>query len=326
MTTGLRLLGCALLGVAAVMVASSLGGGAGSAKADVATVALTPPSQVVHMGENVTVDIEVSGVTDLAAWGVTIKYDPTVVSFGSYQRTDWMDSTGRHQSCPNAIITHYTDTFETAQFGCGSLASTPAGVDGSGVVAHATFTTNGEGTSNLELLSAGLALPLGDDCCGPVTTHEGAVQVVAAGAAETTPPPTPTPNPVKLTPTAIPQDPDQLTLPTGSRTTPTSGGSTPSAGSGSGPSGGSGSGNPGSGSGGSGVLGASQGLFSGNSSTGGGGTSASASGAPHAGEGTLRDQHSLAVRLSAGLLALAGVAFVGFAGLGFRRRNARRDD
>ena len=322
MTKSLRLLGCALLGVAAVIFASSLGGGTGAARADVATMALQPPSQVVHVGENVTVDIAVSGVTDLAAWEVTIKYDPTVVSFYSYQKTDWLDSTGRTQSCPSAIITNYTSTFATAKFGCGSLNLTPDGVAGGSVVAHATFTTNATGTSNLELLSAELALPEGSDCCGPVTTHEGAVEVIAPGAAETTPPPTPTPNPLKLTPTAIPQDPDQLTLPTGSRTTPSAQGSTPQAGSGSNGSGGSGpggSGATGSGTPASGVLGTSGGVFGASSGSAGGGN-ASASGAPHAGEGTAREQHSLAVRLGAALLALAGLGCLGFAGLEFRRR------
>ena len=301
------------------LFASGLGSGTGAARADVATVALQPPSQVVHVGENVTVDVAVSGVTDLAAWQVTIKYDPTVVSFSSYSKTDWLDSSGRTQSCPNAIVTNVTSTFATAQFGCGSLNPTPAGVDGGDVVAHATFTANGEGTSNLELLSAELALPEGSDCCGPVTTHEGVVQVVAAGAAETTPPPTPTPDPTKLTPSPIPQDPNSLTLPTGSRTTPTSGSSTPQAGS-TPDSAGSGSTAPGSGTPASGVLGASGGLFSGSSSGGAGGANPSASGAPHAGEGTVRDEHPLAVRLGAALLALAGLGCLAVAGFERRRR------
>jgi uncharacterized membrane protein YgcG len=305
MTTSLRFLGCALLGAAAIVFASGIGGRSEPARADGAALALQPPSQVVHVGENVTVDIAVSGVTDLAAWEVTIKYDPTVVSFSSYSKTSWLDSSGRTQSCPSAIITSVTSTFSTAKFGCGSLDPTPPGVNGGDVVAHATFTANAIGTTNLELLSAELALPEGSDCCGAVTTHEGAVQVIAPGAAETTPPPTPTPNPIKMTPTAIPVDPNQLTLPGGSRSTPAAGGSSQQPGGTGGASSPGGSPSAGGGSS-SGVLGASGGGLFGGSSSGSGGVSAGATGAPHAGDGTVRAQHSLWARVGAVSLALAG--------------------
>lgn len=318
MRTSVRLLGCALLAVAGVVVAGSAGWGSG-ARAASSAVALQPPSQVVHMGENVTVDVAVSGVTDLAAWQVVIRYDPAVLSFAAYQPTGWLDSSGRHQICPSAIV---TAQFGTVQLGCGSSNLTPDGVAGGDVVAHVTFTANATGTSNLELLQAQLANPNGDDCCGAAATFEGAVKVVEPGSSDTTDPPTPTPNPAKLTPTAIPglNSPDDLRLPSGTRTAPGTR-TTPSAGGGN-ASGGSGTGGSATGGTISGaVAGASNGgLFGGSSSGGQASGSAGAPGAPHAGTGTVRSEHSLLVRLGAGLLAVVGLVCLAVSGFERRRR------
>src|SRR5581483_12455784 len=312
-----RVWGCALLATAALVFASSVGGWPhGGSAAGAATVALTPPSQVVHVGENVTVDVSLSDVTDMAAWEVMIKYDPSILSFTGFQPTDWLASTGRTPQCPGAVV----DTnIGTARFGCVTFGQEPpAGVAGSGVVAHATFAANATGTSNLELVSVGYAIPEGSGA--PVGgTYEGAVKVIEPGDSDpqdTSLPPTPTPNPVKLTPTARPGGgtDDDLRLP-GTSGTPGAG-QTPPAGTigggttGSGARGGAGAGSSGAGS-----------VF-GQSSSGSAGGAAGGTGAPHAGQGTVRTEHSLLVRVGAGVLAAAGLACLAAAGLERRRRRA----
>jgi hypothetical protein len=191
-----------------------------------AVVALRPPSQVVAVGEKVTLDVTVANVTNLASWEVKLRYDPKILAFESFVEGPFLASTGRGVSCLDPFI---ADEGATVLFGCASSAMTPPGPDGSGTVATVTFAAKGAGTTPVEIIKTELALPEGSDCCGPVTAEEAAVRVVASQSEKTgaAPPATPTPNPRKLTPTPVNATPGpSLVL------TPGAGGGEPPAGSG----------------------------------------------------------------------------------------------
>jgi hypothetical protein len=217
----------ALMGVTftAIGVAAWREGTASSAGNGV--VSLRPPSQVVTLGEKVTIDVAVSNVTNLASWEVKLRYNPDVLTFESFAGRPFLESTGRAVSCLDPVVNPAEPG--TVQLGCVSSSKDPPGVNGEGVVATVTFATKGAGTTAIEILKAELAEPLGDNCCGAVVTQEAAVRVVSSQQEESSaaPPPTPTPNPRKLTPTPVGATPaPSLAL------TPSAGGSEPPAGTG----------------------------------------------------------------------------------------------
>lgn len=298
MSIGVRAAGCVLLGLAVAIIGFSTRD-ATTSRAASSGLAVTPPSQVVRVGEPVKLDISVSGVADLAAWEVVLKYDPSVLSFSTYTPTDWLASSGRSPTCPSPIV---NATLGTAEFGCVTAgSSTPAGVDGGGIVAHVTLNANTTGTSDLEIVKLALTNWDADDCCGAPAVTEGAVKVVAAGDSDpgdSTLPATPTPNAAKRTPTAISGlDGDSLTLGPGANATAAAGGIS---------GGGSGSGGGGGG--------APVGVTSGGSSGGGlfgsgtAGQPRSGTGAPHAGTGTVTGVPSKVSLAVAAALAVLGAA------------------
>lgn len=259
-------------------------------------VSIQPASQVVQPGESVRFDIAVSGVTDVAAWEVRLKYDPQVLAFQSFEETPWMSSTGRQVTCPeaeadevNGIVVQY----------CGSIGATPPGPGGDGVLGRFTFSTKATGTSNLEFVKIGFAVPEGSDCCGAFTVEEGAVRIASAGG-DAQLPPTPTPNPAKLTPTPVNAQRGDLLL-----LTPVVGAPVEDAGppppSGSPPSGSAPAGTPEESARLGEVAGAASGLF--------GGTAAPAgrSGAPIAGTGSRTTVASAAAAATTMALGVAGL-------------------
>ena len=322
MRTSVRVAGSVLTVVAGALLAIGLVGRTASSHADGAGQALTPPSQVVHVGESVTVDVSVSGVTNLAAWQITMRYDDTLLQLTGFQQTGWLGSTGRSVQCQQPFTDSVKWNPPGTVVGCDTIGpgASNGGVDGpsgDGVVAHLTFKALATGTANIALLQGGLQDPLGDDCCGTPALSGAAVKVTDPGSSDTTLPPTATPNPVERTP-IVPSGAGgggSYVLPT---QVPGSGGSAGSSG---------GSGNTGSGSGTSGV-GSIDGSGGRGGSGGSGGTlaasgsgaKASGTGAPHAGQGTLVSRHSMAVELAAGIFALAGAAC--FAVLGVSRRRS----
>jgi hypothetical protein len=190
-----------ILAGAAVLAATALGApealfGAGSA------VRLLEPSQNAELGQTVQLQVKVEGVTNLATWEVKLGYDPDILDYQGWTTTDFLASSGRSPICPSAV--EDADVGWTL-VGCGSSAFTPAGPDGSAVVATVTFKAVGTGTTPVEILKRELANPEGENCCGDPATYEAVVRVY--GDEEEEPedlPPTPTPNTKKLTPTAVP--------------------------------------------------------------------------------------------------------------------------
>ncbi|HXF51247.1 MAG TPA: cohesin domain-containing protein [Dehalococcoidia bacterium] len=168
-------------------------------------VSLEPPSQVATVGERVTIDVAVANVTNLAAWEVELTFDPDVLKFESFVEQPFMAGSRRSVSCLDPVA-HSNGRVQLGCVSSGEENRTPIpGAAGAGTVGRVTFSTTGTGTTAIEITRVGLSDPLGDDCCGPIETHEAAVRVVASqqDEASTAPPPTPTPNPRKLTPTPV---------------------------------------------------------------------------------------------------------------------------
>ncbi len=289
----------ALLGAAAALRASASGA---------AVVSIEPPSQAVQLGEPVKFDIAVSGVTNLGAWEVILKYDPRVLAFQSLEEAPWMSSTGRQVTCTE-------DDDEAAgevQMGCGSIGETPPGPDGSGVLGHVAFSTKASGTSYLEFVKVLVANPLGDDWCCAATVAEGAVRV-GSGDGDVQLPPTPTPNPVKLTPTPVHADRGEVLLLTPVVGAPVEDAGPPP------PSGPAPAGTPAEGARLGQVAGAVSSLF--------GGTDARAarSGAPIAGTGSRTAVPSAAAAATTMALGVAGLICIVASGAGrIRTRGGRR--
>ncbi len=295
------------LGAAIVLVASFAS--RGTSQASGTTIAITPASQAVHMGQPVEFDIAVTGVTNLGAWQVQLHWDPAVLTYDSSSNGTFLGSTGRSPAC---ISPETNAASGTAKFACGTVSSgsTPEGPSGDGVLTHVKFTTMAEGTTNIEFTDVQLANWDSYDCCPGFTFGEGAVTVSAADNAPL--PATPTPNATKLTPTVVSHLPaDSLTLSPGAAATAAAGGPPAPVGAAGGPT----DSPAGGGSTSSGATGDVSGIgnISGSGATGG-------AGAPHAGEGTQVRSRSLAVDVLTGVLAVAGLVCLAVAGRSWRLR------
>ena len=155
-----------------------------------AKVAVNPPAQTVSAGGSI--DIRVSSVTDLGAYGFELTYDPAVVAFVSVTNGSFLGSTGRTITCAGPVV-----TATSVAFGCDSTGSQP-GPLGAGTLATVVFGAVAEGTSDLTLSSFLL-----DDTGGvaiPITVDDGQITIIApastpAATAVLTVTPTPTPIP-----------------------------------------------------------------------------------------------------------------------------------
>lgn len=112
-----------------------------------ASISVTPSALNVTVGQTFSVDVFISGVSDLYAFQFDIGYDPSILSAGAISEgaflleggsTLW--DTGSINNSGGVI----DDTF-------GSLQSIVPGVDGSGVLASINFTALAAGSSNISL-------------------------------------------------------------------------------------------------------------------------------------------------------------------------------
>lgn len=294
------------LGAAVVLTVSLANRGTSQAAGGI--VSVQPGSQVAHVGDTVSVDLGVTGTSNLASWEFWLKWDPAILSFDAFENGDFLASSGRSPAC---ILPVVDASAGTVHLGCNSsgpnLDGTPtAGAAGDGVLAHVRFKANAVGDSNLEFTKAQLSDPISTDSCCIPGVNEGAVRVTESQDAPL--PATPTPNPAKLQPTVVSHLPaDSLTLDRGAQATAAAGG-VPVAASG----GSSGGATSSGGSTSSGVTGDVSGIGSGSGSTGG-------TGIPHAGDGTVVRTRSTLVDVLAGVLASAGLLCVAVSARSWRR-------
>jgi hypothetical protein len=177
------------------------------------TVAFKPASQAVHVGAQVDVEVQIDEVENLGAAEFRVEFDPSVLKYLGVESGGFIGSTGRQVLCPGAVV-RAADVL----FGCAtnSVVGLP-GPSGSGLLATVHFQALAPGVSDLIWTKVGVADASVDAASIEVSGFgTGVVQVLAEGAS--TPshlPSTPTPDVVRLTPTAVP--PGVATPPPGGR-------------------------------------------------------------------------------------------------------------
>ena len=195
-----------------LLVAALLLPGASQAQDTEPVVRFDPASQTIGVGEQVSVDVMVGGVTDLVGVSIVVKYDPAIVEV--------VGDPGPGSFIP---LEHDPEGISVGPAGEIQIAyqiESPAGnpVSGEGVVGNITFRGRAEGTTDLALAEVTL-IGAGQDLTVP-TPQDG--QLTVSAAAPTSPLPTPTftsmPSPTATPPAASPTP----TLPPTSEPSPTS--------------------------------------------------------------------------------------------------------
>jgi hypothetical protein len=202
------------------------------ADAATATMKLAPGSQnVANNATSVSVDLTISDAAGVGGWEAGIRYNTEVLELMSVSEGPWLKDSGKSTNCIKSEQKDLGD--DVVLYGCGITGGRFEGHGGSGVLATFTFKPKTQGVSQLLFVKRELADPLGDGLA--VDSEDGVIKVVAPGEdLEENLEPTPRPNDVRLTPTALPEQERDPFVRTGGST----GGST----SGSGSDGSSGSG------------------------------------------------------------------------------------
>jgi hypothetical protein len=189
----------------ALLLATPAAGAVNSAAAQGPTLmSVEPPSQSVHVGSRITVDITTSNVSNLGAFEFIMHFNPAVLAYVGVQEGPFLGSGGHSVFCAPPITEQ-----DSVRLGClAFIAVDQPGIDGSGLLGTVTFDAIGAGRSPLTF-AAGTSLsipPVSREAIPsiPFDVEEGVVLVVASSEpVPTTPEPTPTRNPVALTPTPI---------------------------------------------------------------------------------------------------------------------------
>ena len=157
-----------------VLVLASMGPGsrfadAGSVPA--ATLSVTPSSQTRPLaGAPFAVDVRVAGVQDLAAYDVTLTFDPKVIEFVGVSDGGYLTSTGRTAACSqpsgfngltptqnvnaNGAFNIHCNTYGLINAGAGTH-----GPSGSGLLAQVTFRPKGVGISAITFVATAASSP-----------------------------------------------------------------------------------------------------------------------------------------------------------------------
>jgi len=211
-------------GVLAALAVSALlaaGGRSGDrANAAIGVMSVNPPSQtVVSTATSVDVSVRLTGGAGIGAWEFGLEYDPAVLELTALTAGSFLSDQGINQQCfRKDYPTH--DGLVAVQYGCGGFGQYD-GASGDGTLATLTMKPKTTGTVDLIFTKRELATRIGDGI--PVESADGIVKVIAPGSLDTELEPTPTANPVRLTPTALPPtEEDPYILSGNTRATPTS--------------------------------------------------------------------------------------------------------
>lgn len=106
--------------------------------------------QATDIGQNFTVNINVSSVVDLYAWQTGITFNPTVLECTDFYEGEFL----KRSNETTLFVKHFKDMNNTAGIvymrGCCILGPKP-GISGSGQLAYATFRSVGIGVSDFHL-------------------------------------------------------------------------------------------------------------------------------------------------------------------------------
>lgn len=108
------------------------------------TLRVSPTSQTANVGDAVTVEVWVDGVTNLGAYQFTLNFDPAVLNATGATDGGFLGSTGRSVVPLSSI----NNALGTITVGAASFGTEP-GPDGTGLLATVTFSAAAEGTSTL---------------------------------------------------------------------------------------------------------------------------------------------------------------------------------
>jgi hypothetical protein len=128
----------------------------------IAYIIVRPPSQVVlyvypqtinaRIGQNFTVTIRISGVTDLYGWQSTLKWNSTILDAMSIVKGAFLKS-----STSEAFFSCNVSSAEGSMLLVGSLTGETQGTSGDGVLATMQFHVKEEGNCNLDLYGTELS-------------------------------------------------------------------------------------------------------------------------------------------------------------------------
>lgn len=186
-----------------------------------------PPGAIGAEDPPFTVRIIVEDVTNLGAFEFDLLYQPSTVSLTNVEVGPFLGSSGRRVECIDPRMAP-----GSVHFICVTLGATPAGPDGSGVLAILTFDPAAEGSSFLRFGGAVLARPDGEPI--PATSVDNSLTVgspppPATAAASATPAaatPTALATTAAATPTRTPVAPTRTVTETPTAVASTGNGST----------------------------------------------------------------------------------------------------
>jgi Cohesin domain len=135
-------------------------------------LSIEPSSLTVLPGEPFSVNVEVSGISDLYAFQFDIGFNPAIVSATSISEGSFLPGGGATIFIPGAI-----DNLDGAiAFTADTLTSAISGVSGGGVLATVDFNAVGGGFSTIGLSNIVLLDSMFDDI--PASLANGSVNVV----------------------------------------------------------------------------------------------------------------------------------------------------
>jgi len=111
----------------------------------VLSVSTSPGS--ISVGDTFTVDVNITGVTDLSAFQFDLTFDPTLLSATNVTEGTFLSGGGPTFFIPGTI----DNVGGSIVFNADTLLSSPPGVNGSGSLAVFDFTAIANGTSTLDL-------------------------------------------------------------------------------------------------------------------------------------------------------------------------------
>jgi hypothetical protein len=177
-----------LLIVASLLVALPIE----TARAQTATVSVSPQSNQVSVGQTLTVHIEIGNVQNLYAVDITLNWDTAMLKLDSNQ-----SFVGVSSGVLNAPVLVVQDTADktSGQYHLVATSESPAGpFSGSATIATLTFTVTSSGQSKLTLNPqlASYAQPGSGETSQPISA-DVVNGIVAAASSSTSPSPSPTP-------------------------------------------------------------------------------------------------------------------------------------
>jgi len=148
------------------------------------TVSIEPASSAFSVGDSVSLNINITDVTDLYSFQFDIGFSPSILSATSIIEGTFLSSSGEATFFFPGFIDNVAGSIS---FNAGSLVGPIAGVNGGGVLAQVNFSAIGAGTSSVNLsgvtlLDSSLQDISADLVAGSVQVQGGAVPEPGMGA------------------------------------------------------------------------------------------------------------------------------------------------